>query len=200
MSQNLKDLLEKIKQEGIKLGEENRKAIESKAKQDAEKIIENAKKEAEKIIAAAKGNAEKTKLNGEATLKQASRDLFLSLKEEIKKLLNKIVSSEINKTMSQEEVQDILSNLIEKYISKNGDLSDIKVVLKKDDLDKIKQHFIARLKEKIKDGIEFKPSTNINAGFYISFDKGKSYFDFTDEGLTETLCVFLNPELSKLIK
>ena len=56
------------------------------------------------------------------------------------------------------------------------------------------------MKEHIKGGIEFKPSSNINAGFSISFDKGKSFFDFTEEGLKEALCAYLNPEVEKLLK
>jgi hypothetical protein len=73
-------------------------------------------------------------------------------------------------------------------------------LVKKEDLEKIKHTFIGKLKERVKDGIEFKPSPNINAGFSISFDKGKSYFDFNDEQLVETLCVYLSPELAKLIQ
>ena len=58
---------------------------------------------------------------------------------------------------------------------------------------------MSKLKDKVKLGVEFKPSPNINAGFSISFDKGKSYFDFSDEGLLETLCAYLNPELARII-
>ena len=93
-----------------------------------------------------------------------------------------------------------MTRLIEKYIDKKGETSDIKILLKKEDLDKLKKGLMLKLKEKSKLGIEFKSSPNINAGFSISFDKGKSYFDFTDEGLSEALSAYLNPELKKLLK
>ena len=123
-----------------------------------------------------------------------------ALKEEIKNIFNKIVTGETVKVMSQKNMADILEGLIESYVSKDGKTSDIKVLLEKEDLDNLRKTFISKLKDRLKKGIEFKPSPTINAGFSISFDKGKSFFDFTDEGLTEVLCSYLNPELAKLLK
>jgi len=200
MSENLKGLLEKINQEGIKSAEEKARAIEDKARIDAEKILTNAKKIADEIVRKATLEAEKTKISANLSVKQASRDLLLGLKEDIRKTLNKIIAGEIAKALSSEEIAGILANLIEKYADKNGEADDIKILVNKVDLEKIKNGFMSKLKDKVKTGVEFRPSANINAGFSISFDKGKSYFDFSDEGLLETLCVYLNPELAKLIK
>ena len=200
MSEKLKALLEKINQDGVKQAEENARAIESKAKTDAERIVQDARSQAEKIIDDAKASAREAKRSGQIAIKQASRDLILALKDEIKKIFNKVVSGDTVKVMSQKNMADILEGLIESYVKKNGKTSDIKVLLKKEDLDSLRKTFISKLKNRLKEGIEFKPSSTINAGFSISFDKGKSFFDFTDEGLTEVLCVYLNPELTKLLK
>ncbi|MFA5388519.1 MAG: hypothetical protein WC312_02045 [Candidatus Omnitrophota bacterium] len=200
MSENLKGLLEKINQEGIKSAEGKARAIEDKARIEAAKIIEDAKKLADDITRKAVLEAERVKKGAEAGLKQASRDLLLGLKEDIREMLNKIVSGEINKALSSEEIAVILAELIDKYAEKNGKEGDIKVLVSKDALEKIKSAFISRLKDKIYSGVEFRPSENINAGFSISFDKGKSFFDFSDEALVETLCVYLNPEIAKLLK
>jgi len=200
MSENLKGLLEKINQEGIRSGEEKARLIEDKAKKDAEKILQDARRLADEIVQKARLEAEKTKVNANLSVKQASRDLLLGLKEDIRKTLNKIMAGEITKALSSEEIAGILANLIDKYADKNGKSDDIKILVNKVDLEKIKNTFISKLKDKIKAGVEFRPSQNINAGFSISFDKGKSYFDFSDEGLLETLCVYLNPELAKIIK
>ncbi|HAZ10838.1 MAG TPA: hypothetical protein DCY56_07030 [Candidatus Omnitrophica bacterium] len=200
MSENLKELLEKINQEGIKSAEEKAKVIEDKARQDARKILDDARKLADEIIQKANREADKTKTSANLSIKQAARDLILSLKEDIRKMLNKIIAGEINKALSNEEIAGILAGLIDKYVEKNGQAGDVRALVNKVDLEKIKNAFMSQLKDKVKSGVEFKPSANINTGFSISFDKGKSYFDFSDEGLLETLCVYLNPELAKLIK
>jgi len=199
MSENLKGLLEKINQEGIKSAEEKAMVIEDKAGKNAEKILGDARKLADEIIRKAKAEAEKAKACSDLSIKQASRDLLLGLKEDIRKTLNKIISGEINQALSSEEIAAILAGLIDRYVEKNGKTDDIKVLVKKEDLEKIKNTFVSKLKDKVKAGVEFRPSQNINAGFSISFDKGRSYFDFSDEGLMEALGAYLNPELAKII-
>lgn len=200
MAEKLKELLQKINEEGIKKAEDRSRTIELDAKKHAEKIIAGAKKEAAGIVENAKVEAKKTKETTEVSLKQASRDLMLSLKDEIKNIFNKIVAGETHKVMSHDDMTGILGKVIENYIADGGKNSDIKVLLKKEDLEKLKKTFIVKLKENIKAGVEFKPSLNMSAGFSISFDKGKSFFDFTDEGLAEALCAYLNPELARLFK
>ncbi len=200
MSEKLKELLNKINEEGVQKAEENAKAIELMAKKDADKILKDAKSEARRIVEDAKSKAAKKDQATELALKQAARDLVLSLKDEIKKMFHKIVSGEISKAMSSENMADILKDLIEAYLKEDGKASDIKVLLKKEDLERLKKSFIAKLKDRLKDGVEFRPSPNINYGFSISFDKGKSFFDFTDEGLKEALCAYLNPEVTRLLK
>lgn len=200
MAEKLKELLNKINEEGVKKSDENAREIETKAKESAEIVLLDAKAEAQKIIEEARRHAEKTTQISRIALQQASRNLTLSLKEEIKKILQKIVSMETAKALSTEDMAKILSSLITNFIEKDGKTADVKVLVKKEDLEKLKKSFSSKLKDKITEGLEFKPSPNINAGFSISFDKGKSFFDFTDEGLTETLCIYLNPDLAELLK
>lgn len=200
MPEQLQDLLNKIQNEGIKAAEDKAAQIEEQAKQAAGKIIDQAKKEARKIVEDAKAQAQKAKESGEASIKQAARNLMLSLKEEIQKTFNKIISKDISKSLSVEELGSILSKIIEKYIEKDTQTSDIKVLLKKEDLENLKSTFISKLKDKFKEKVEFKPAPDIAAGFSISFDNGASFFEFTDEALTECLGAYLNQELAKLLK
>jgi V/A-type H+-transporting ATPase subunit E len=199
MPENLKGLLEKIHQEGIKSAEEKGRAIETQAQRGAEKIIEDARKEASRIIEDARSSAEKMKLAGEVALKHAGRDIILSVKKELGKMLDKIARVDISKALTGDELVRILGGMIEAYAAKEGMASDIRVLVKKDDLEKLKHSFAAKLKDKIKDGIELKPSSHIKAGFAISFDQGKSFYDFSEESIVQALRIFLDEELAKLL-
>ena len=200
MSEQLKNLLNKIKSEGIQAAEDRAREIESDAQKEAENIVGEAKKQAKKIIGDAKADTQKMKKSGEASLKQASRDLMLSVKNEIKKVFDKIIIAEVDNSLNTKELTSILNKLIEKYAQKNAQNSDIKVLLNKEDLKKLEDTFIAKLKTKFKEKIEFKPASDVNAGFVISFDKGSSYYEFTDEALAECLSSYLNEKLSELLK
>lgn len=200
MSEKLKELLEKINQEGVKQAEKKARAIESEARNQAQTIVNEAKSEAQRIIKEAKGAARKTKQASEIALKQAGRDLTLSLKDDIRNIFDRIIAAETSKAISHEEIIAILKDLIGKFADKKGEISDVRVLLRKEDLQKVREGFLSKLKHALKDGMEFRPASNINAGFSISFDKGKSFFDFTDEGLVGALCAYLNPELAGLLK
>ncbi|MBM3247824.1 MAG: hypothetical protein FJZ10_00130 [Candidatus Omnitrophica bacterium] len=200
MPEQLKDLLDKIKNEGIKAAEDKARQIESEAKKNADRIVSEAKRQAQDMIDGAKQEAEKLKESGEASLQQAARNLLLSVKNEIKLLFEKVISAKVSGVLSDRQLGSIISKVIEKYIERKAPVVDIKVLLRKSDLDKLKNTFISGLKTKLKEKIEFKPVPDIKAGFLISFDKGKSFYEFTDEALTESLSAYLSQELAKLLE
>ncbi|PIW68507.1 MAG: V-type ATP synthase subunit E, partial [Candidatus Omnitrophica bacterium CG12_big_fil_rev_8_21_14_0_65_42_8] len=51
-----------------------------------------------------------------------------------------------------------------------------------------------------KKGIVVRASDEISVGFTISFDAGKSQYDFTDKALAEYIGVYLKPKLSEILK
>ena len=83
MPEQLKDLLNKIHKEGIKAAEEKTRQIENEAQLKAQKIVNDAKKQAQVILEDAKLDAEKMKESAEASIKQAARNLMISVKNEI---------------------------------------------------------------------------------------------------------------------
>jgi len=200
MPEQLKDLLDKIKNEGIRAAEDKARQIESDAKKNADKIINDAKKQAQNIIDDANAEAKKLRESGEASLEQAVRNLLLSVKNEIKLLFEKVIAAKVSGVLSDRQLGSIISKVIEKYVERKAQVVDIKVLLRKSDLDKLKNTFISGLKTKLKERIEFKPVPDIKAGFLISFDKGKSFYEFTDEALTESLSAYLSEELAKLLE
>jgi len=52
----------------------------------------------------------------------------------------------------------------------------------------------------VKSGIVLKPSEQISGGFLISFDRGRSAYDFTDQGLAEYIGGYLKPKLNRILQ
>jgi len=197
MSDEIKNLIEKINQEGIKVAEEKAAQIESEAKKKAAEILRNAKLDAEKLI---RDSQEKIRLAEEkekALLSQAGRDLLLSLRKEINSMLERIVAQEIRQALTPQYLAGIISELIQKTCAQAG--SNIIVVLKQEDLDVLGSNFLAKLKEDTKKQIILKPSGEISGGFTVSFDNGKSQYDFTDKALAEYIGGYLKPKLAQIL-
>ena len=198
MAEELKNLIEKIQEEGVKAAEDKASAIEKEARKKAASILEEAEKSAKNIIAEAKSKVARAERSGKDSLKQAGRDLILSLRKEINDLLGKIVTSRIRESLNPKELARIITLIVKE--SGGKERKDIAVSLKKEDLERIEKSFPNELKEEIKKGITLRSSEDIRGGFIISYDKGKSFYDFTDRSLAEYIGSYLEPKLAEMLE
>lgn len=198
MAEDIKYLIEKIHQDGVKAAEEKAGEIESQAHRRAEEIVEKAEEEAEAIISAAKNKAVGAERSGKASLEQASRDLLLVLRDEIRSILDKVTILNVRSALPPDELSRIVAGLIKEAGSKHR--GEIVVTLEKKDLEKIKHGLMRNLSDELKKGLTLKPSGEISGGFTISYDGDKSHYDFTDKGIAEYLSVYLRPELARILK
>lgn len=196
MPEDIQSLIKKIQEEGIKKAEEKAKEIEEGAKRNAEEILRKAREEVESLLRETREKIAKEESYSRALLQQAARDLLLNLKREINQILGKILLIDIREVLTPERTAQVVESLIKGY---RGEVSpEIVLTLKKEDCDFLGKYFLNKLKEEIKKGIVLKPSEEISGGFLISYDGGKSYFDFTDKGLAEYIGRYLKPRLKDL--
>ena len=198
MAEELKGLIEKIQVEGIQAAEEKAKSILDEAKRKAAALVERANSEAQKLIQEANERIAKTEESSRVALKQAGRDTMISLRSQINSLLDKIIRSSIQEALSPSELGRIIAGLIKELKPKHAE--GIEITLSKDDIERIEKGFLSELKEEAKKGVVLKPQDEISAGFLISFDSGKSHFDFTDKALADYLASYLKPKLQEILK
>lgn len=198
MSEDLKGLIEKIHEEGVKAAEEKSDQIQSEAEKKSRAIVENAEKKARKIVEDARHEVDRIQKSGEMSLKQAGRNTVIALKKEILSILDKLILSETRKKLTPEAVSKAISALVRNYKGKAD--ADIMTSLSKDDLKNLEEGFFRRLEEETGKGITLKVGDDITAGFTISYDKGRSHYDFTDEALAEYIGAYLRPRLRDLLE
>ena len=198
MAEEIRDLIEKINQEGIKAAEEKAQNIEAAAKQRADDILAQARLEAGEMIAVAKDRIHREDEKGKTLLVQAGRDLLLSLRKEINAMLGRIVVSDIHQVLTPEALFKLLSEVVRNFSAKEG--SDITVLLNKEDLEILEKIFLLQLREETRKKIILRPAEEISGGFTISFDSGKSCYDFTDKALAEYIGTYLKPKLNKILQ
>lgn len=197
MAEDIKGLIEKIQQEGIQAAEEKAKEIEAAAKKRAAGIVQDAEKEAAQLVDSAREAIDRLEKSSRATLEQAARDFLLSLREELDGMLGKIVLDQVRQALSPEALSEILAALIKDLgQAKEG---QVIVALSEKELKKIEKGILSQLGEAAKKGITLKPSGEIGGGFMVSYDGGKSHFDFSDKALAEYLSARLKPRLAELL-
>jgi len=198
MAEDLKALIEKIQKEGIETAEEKARAIIDGANKKAASIIREAEEKARGIIAQAESRVAQMEEKTRSSLRQAGRDLLLSLRKEINAMLEAIIIKKVRQALTPDEIVHILTSLIQEHISRSK--TNIVVSLRKDDLDPLKQSLFHELKEATRRGITLVPSDDIRSGFTISYDNGRSFYDFTDKALAEYIGTYVKPQLEALLK
>jgi V/A-type H+-transporting ATPase subunit E len=198
MAEEIRDLIEKINQEGIRAAEEKAQNIEAAAKQRADDILAQARREAEEMIAAAQDRIRREDEKGKTLLAQAGRDMLLSLRKEMNAMLGRIMVSDIQHALTPEALFTLVSEMVRNYSA--GESSDVTVFLKEEDVQVLENFFLNKLREETKKKIMLRPAEEISGGFTISFDNGKSCFDFTDKALAEYIGTYVKPKLHQILK
>ena len=158
----------------------------AKAKEEAAAHLEKAKAEASQFEHASK-----------EAIKQAGRDLVLSVKSEIKRLVELILLAEIREAVDSQFLKDALITLLQAWGKEREE--QIEILLPEKSAEDIRQYILGKLKAEVKKGVEIFPSAQIGAGFRIAEKDGSAYYDFTDRGLAEYLMEYLNPKLTELL-
>ena len=197
MAQDINSLIEKINQEGVLAAEQKAREIENDAKQKAARILEQAEQEATRLLSEAKVQISKMQEREKTLLEQAGRDLLLTLRQEINAMLERLIIKEVQDALSSENVYKILSNLVK--CASGQEKEEIIISLDQKDLKIIEDSFLAKLKTEAKREIVLRSAESIKTGFMISFDSGKSQFDFSDKALADYIGTFLKPRLKEIL-
>jgi V/A-type H+-transporting ATPase subunit E len=198
MDIQVQELIDKIKKDGIETASQEAARIRAEAEKEARHIIEAANKEADDIISHSKQDAERTEKAGVAALEQASRNLILAFKDEIKALLDRIVADNVAANYSEDVLKNALPDLLKAWASKGGD--DLAVILPESEAAKLQSFFSGKLTDELKKGVELKSSRKLTSGFHISNKDGSIYYDFSAEAVAQLLSTYLNPKLAEILK
>src|SRR4030042_5994228 len=198
MEIQLKELIDKIKEEGV--GEADKKAEEiiNRAKDEASNIKDRARMEAETIISNAKIEVKQLEDAGREALRRAGRDLMLNIKNALTEIFDAIVRNEVKAAFSQDVIAEVLPVLIREWAKKG--FGQIDVLLSHEDLKKLEKSLLDKLSRELKKGIAVRSHPRVQSGFRIAEREGNYYYDFTDEGISENLVQYLNPVFAEIIK
>ncbi|MDD1653539.1 MAG: hypothetical protein LUQ64_03225 [Methanomicrobiales archaeon] len=198
MAEEIRDLIEKINQDGIRAAEEKAREIEAAAQKEAGEILARARHDAETMLSAAREKIRREEENEKTVLVQAGRDLLLSLRNEIRAMLGRLMEGEIRDALPPEALARLLSEVIRQ--GSTGKSGDITVFLKKEDRDALEARFLQRLREETKKNIVLSAADGISGGFVISWDGGKSCYDYSDRALATHLGARLKSKLDRILR
>ena len=198
MDVQLKELIDKIKNDGVKRAEESAQEIVTKAEAKATQIIKTAEKKAVDLKESSIKDAELTKQSGVDAVKQSARDLVIDLKKEIEGIFDSLIKSGSEDSLKG----DGLSNAIIAVLNNwdKDSIPDLTVLLPESEEINVKKTISSKFGDLVKSGLEIKPHKGLDAGFKISEKDGNVYYDFSAEGVGQMMAEYLSPTLAQFVK
>jgi V/A-type H+-transporting ATPase subunit E len=200
MAQNVQELINKIKQDGLQAAEQKAQEIEAAAEKKADDLIAQAQAQAQKILADAQARQKQLEESSRVSLTQAARDTVLSLKKAIHDLLDKIVRQEIHGVLTPEQMAGMILELVKGFAAQGADGKHVEVALNDENRAHLEKDLLAKLQKEVKAGIKIRTADDLTGGFTISFDQGRSCFDFSESALAEYLGKYVNEYVGNLLK
>jgi len=197
MDATLESLIDKIRKDGVAKAKSEAQEIINNAKSKAQEIIDKAKDESERIIAKAGGESKKLEKNAQAAIRQAARDTVLMVKEELVKIFDRVIKNEVRKSLNPEFTAQLITKMVDKWsLAKEEQLE---VLAAKEDVEKIKNTLLAKIKEEAKGKLVINVASSINKGFRIGIKGEEVYYDFSEEAIVEVFKELINPQIKEIL-
>lgn len=200
MSEDLQNLIDKIRAEGVEKANAEAKAITDKAKAEAAGIVEKAKVEAEAVRETARRDADSFAVRAEQQVRQAMRDVHLRVAQDLENLVDALVRDCVGKAMADKDaVAGWVSKAVDAYLAKGekgvavalgGSAAGMADAIRATIAGKAAQGGV-----KVESGPAFPDGFTIRLG-----DDGRVEHCFTAEAVADALSSMLRPEIAKLLK
>ncbi|MFH2107456.1 MAG: hypothetical protein ABII93_02200 [Chrysiogenia bacterium] len=193
----LKELIESIHRDGVDKSRQESEALLRQAREQAEEIVAAARAQADALLASARREQDQLEHSGLESLKQASRDLLLMVGKQLEALFSSLLKEKTREVIKDKEITLAIAKMISNWTPERQD--KIELLLPQDQLSSMASALRKALAEKIAAGIEIKAAAELANGFRVAEKDGHAYYDFSAESIAESLSLFLNPGLAKIV-
>jgi len=186
--EDLQSLLEKINREGIEKADAESKRIVDEARAKADRILKEATDEADKIRSTAEKDAAAFAERASETIRQASRDIVLGTHDAVTALLERLLSKDIDKALSDETAATSLVLAAVRELTGPGEIT-------------CGAKLAQTLKAQLSALGAFTVVTDeaMGTGFNVKLDGGRIEHTYTGEVIAAELARHLRPDLAKML-
>ncbi len=196
MDEKIKEITEKLYQEGVAKGEDRAREIISAAEGQAASITAAARQEADRIIAQAQKQAADLQRNIDADIRLSAGQAMSALKQQIiDALLPAIVDRPVAATLAEPAtMKEFIKIVIQNWKAGSGDVPGLEVLLPENKKNELIGHLHGSLQEELGKGIELRFSKKIKAGFQIRPQGSSFKISLTDQDFDAFFKEYLRPK------
>ena len=193
MEQQIQDLIASIKKDGIESATNESKKILEEARKEAERIVSEAKKERDKIIADGKKTIEIERESSISSVKQAARDVSLTLRKNLEDKFKKILGQKVSASLDEKVIAEAIVAVVK------GECNGCDVEVSKEMVDKVNAVLTSQFAQELEKGVTLRSSSSVSGGFKVYSKDGSAYIDLSDEEITKLIYPNLSSSLKEII-
>ena len=198
MTEDLQQLLDRIRREGVEKAETEAKAIVEAARKEAAETLAKAKAEAEGLRKEAEKDAKAFAQRAEQQVRQAVRDVNLQVAQDLENQVVNLLGDDVKGALADRgNVAQWVSLAVDAYLA--GGEKGIEVELGGKAAEWAGE-LRAQLRAKAADGVRVEGSPAFPEGFTIRLAGGRVEQCFTAEAVTDALARLLRPQIAELLK
>lgn len=201
MESKLQELTNKLYNEGVEKANKEAEQILEDAKKEAGKKEKEAREKAEEIIENAKKEAEDLKKNVKSELSLAATQTLREVKKQITELISeKAVKEPVKESLNDTEfIKKIIEETIKNWRPKEGEKTDVTVMIPKNMEKELKQHLENTIAKELKAGITVQVSEQMKGGFSIAPSDGTYKVTFSDKDFENFFKAYLRPKTVEML-
>jgi V/A-type H+/Na+-transporting ATPase subunit E len=210
----VQELIDQIRDEGIKVVKQEAEKLVLEAKEQAASIVAKAKAEVKDIRAKAETEIAAEKATTLEALQLAARDTVLRLGKEVMKAFEDHVRRLVSAELKDEDVlRDMILAIAGKSAVQLPKDQEIEILLSTGALptedskgkaaaaeDRVKQFILKVTRNMLREGIELKPGSGVNAGIRVRLKNEDLEIDLTEKAVAELLVQHLLPRYRKIVR
>lgn len=195
MDSKIKELTEKIYQEGVQKGNEEAARIVEAAQAEARRIVAEAKKQAQQLEERSKRETTEFRQQTERELQLYAGQLIESTKASVSDLLTtKLVDQDVK--AATEDLPFLQQMILE--FARNFNLEKGLVISTKE-AEALKAYFASRSAELLNKGLEVREIGGEPTSFVVSPKDGGYKIEFSPEHFAELFRSFLRPQMAQIL-
>lgn len=194
MENKIKELTEKIFNEGVEKGKNEATRLIEEAQKKAEAIVNEARENAAAIMAQAQKDAEEINANTRSELKLFGAQAVGALKSETANIVtDTIVKNAVKEALAGDALKNILVKIAERWSA------DEPLVISTSEAEELKAYFAAKAKGLLDKGVKIEQVNGLKTSFSIAPADGSYKVNFGEAEFEAFLKSFLRPQIVELL-
>lgn len=214
-SSGVKDLIGRLKDEGVQAGRQEAEKIVREAQERASKIVADAKAEAETLVKQAHIKNEADKVNAQESLRVAVRDTEIELQAGLKKAFESHVKRLVSKEVEDKDfLRELLLAIVGSAAKKIPAEQAVEALIPENVLatsekgtsvtdkgnERLKNFVRSGTGEMLRDGVELKAASGFKGGIQVKLAGEDVVFDFSEDALSDLILKHLLPRYRAIVE